>query len=144
MADQAMTSAATEAPNVAAGGSPFAGWFVAALAGIMSLALLLFVYRHGDNVPYFDDWLIVPVLTGHEPVTFGWLWSLKNEHRMPIQKLLLLGLYRISACDFRSGMYYSAAALMVMTVLMLRCAVVLRGRAALTDAFIPLLLLSWG
>src|SRR5690349_14816272 len=116
MAGQAMSnsangSTATEPPDAAGLHSVSVGWFVAVLAAIMSLALLFFVYRHGDNVPYFDDWLIVPVVTKHEPVTLSWLWSQKNEHRMPIQKLLLLGLYRISACDFRSGMYYSAAVL---------------------------------
>src|SRR5207248_1941283 len=63
------------------------GWAIWLLAGVMALALLFFVYRHGDNVPYFDDWRIVPVLTGHEPITLRWLWSQHNEHRMPIQKL---------------------------------------------------------
>jgi hypothetical protein len=114
------------------------------LTAIMSLGLLFFVYQHGDNVPYFDDWLIVPAMTGHEPVTLEWLWSQHNEHRMPVQKLLLLGLYRISASDFRAGMFYSAAALIVMTCLLLGVASKLRGEIAITDAFVPLLLLSWG
>jgi hypothetical protein len=114
------------------------------LTAIMSLALLFFVYRHGDNVPYFDDWLIVPAVTGHEPITLQWLWSQHNEHRMPVQKLLLLGLYRISRSDFRAGMFYSAAALILMTCLLLGVAFKLRGKLAITDAFIPLLLLSWG
>jgi hypothetical protein len=120
------------------------GWAIWLLTAIMSLALLFFVYRHGDNVPFFDDWLIVPAMTGHEPITFQWLWSQHNEHRMPVQKLLLLGLYRISASDFRAGMFYSAAALIVMTCFLLGVAFRLRGEIALTDAYIPLLLLSWG
>jgi hypothetical protein len=120
------------------------GWAIWLLTAIMSVALLVFVYRHGDNVPYFDDWLIVPAMTGHEPITPGWLWSQHNEHRMPVQKLLLLGLYRISGSDFRAGMYYSAAALILMACLLLRTAFKLRGRMVITDAFIPLLLLSLG
>src|SRR5262249_31903361 len=73
-----------------------------------------------------------------------WLWSQHNEHRMPVQKLLLLGLYRISGSDFRVGMFYSATALILMTCFLLAVAQRLRGRIAVTDIFIPLLLLSWG
>jgi hypothetical protein len=120
------------------------GGAIALLTAIMSLALLFFVYQHGDNVPYFDDWLIVPAMTGHEPVTLEWLWSQHNEHRMPVQKLLLLGLYRASANDFRSGMYFSAAVLIALTALLLYVAFGLRNGFGIADAFIPLLLLSWG
>jgi hypothetical protein len=110
----------------------------------MAVALVCFVYQYGDNVPYFDDWFNVPAWTGHEPITLQWLWSQYQEHRMPIQKLLWLGLFRISGGDFRAGMFFSLAALIFMTVLMLHAVFRIRGRLAITDAFIPLLLLSWG
>src|SRR5262249_24127651 len=75
-------------------------WTVSLSATGLAAALLFFVYRYGDDVPYFDDWLIVPALTGHESITLRWLWSQHNEHRMPLTKLILLGLSRVSAGDF--------------------------------------------
>jgi hypothetical protein len=110
---------------------------------VMSLALLGFVYYYGGNVPYLDDWDIVPALTGNQAITFHWLWSQHNEHRLVLPRLLLLGLYQISGFDFRAGMVFNAAALILMTVLMLQAAVKTRGRVSITDAFVPLLLLSW-
>src|SRR5262249_2946288 len=118
-------------------------WIVGLLAVVMSLAMLRFVYLYGGNVPYLDDWDIVPALTGNQPVTFGWLWSQHNEHRLPLPRLLLLALYHVSGFDFRSGMVFNAAALILMTALMLHAAARIRGNVSLTDAFIPLLLLSW-
>jgi hypothetical protein len=109
----------------------------------MGIALLVFVYQYGHNVPFFDDWMIVSALTGHQPVTLQSLWAQHNDHRMPATQLLLLGLFRISGGDFRAGMYFNATALILMTALMLAAAFSLRGRAAVTDAFIPLILLSW-
>jgi hypothetical protein len=110
----------------------------------MSIMLLAAVYEYGHNVPFFDDWSIIPFVSGQERITPEWLWSQYNEHRMPLTKLLFVGLYRISGGDLRAGMYFNAAAMIVMTLLMLRTAFTIRGRIAFTDAFIPLLLLSWG
>jgi len=109
----------------------------------MAMALPVLVYYYGHNVPFFDDWMIVSALTGHQPITLQWLWAQHNDHRMPVTNLLLLGLYQISGGDFRAGMFFNAAALILMTILMLRAAFRLRGSMAMTDAFIPLILLSW-
>jgi hypothetical protein len=110
---------------------------------VMSLALLCFVGVYGRNVPYLDDWDIVPALTGHQAITFQWLWSQHNEHRLVLPRLLLIGLYRLSGCDFRAGMVFNAALLILMTTLMLHAAAKIRGKLGLTDAFIPLLFLGW-
>jgi hypothetical protein len=118
-------------------------WAVAFLAFVMAIALVVLVFHYGHNVPFYDDWMIVAALTGHQPITLQWLWAQHNDHRMPLTNLLLLGLFRISGGDFRAGMFFNAAALILMTVLMLGAAFRLRGKAAVTDAFIPLLLLSW-
>jgi hypothetical protein len=122
---------------------PVTGWIIGILAIVMSVALLGFVCVYGGNVPYLDDWDIVPALTGHQAVTLEWLWSQHNEHRLPVPKLLLLGLYKISGFDFRAGMVFNAAALILMAALMLHAAARIRGGIGLTDAFIPLLFLGW-
>ena len=46
------------------------------------------------DLPYWDDWEMVPVITGHEPVTLKWAWAQHNEHHMPVPKLILVGLFR--------------------------------------------------
>jgi hypothetical protein len=124
--------------------SRFIAWCIGLLAAIMSLMLLAAVYEYGHNVPFFDDWSMIPIVAGQERITPEWLWSQYNEHRMPLTKLLFVGLYRISGGDLRAGMYFNAAAMIAMTLLLLRAAFKIRGRIALTDAFIPLFLLSWG
>ena len=65
--------------------------------------------RYGRNVPIWDDWDLVPTATGHQPVTAQWLWSQHNEHRVPIPRLLLLAMLRLSGIDFRAGMYFNVA-----------------------------------
>jgi len=125
------------------GEAPVLRWIVGLLTVVLSLSLLGFVFFYGGNVPYLDDWDIVPALTGNQAITFSWLWSQHNEHRLPLPRLLLLGLYQLSGFDFRAGMVFNAAAVILMAVLMLHAAARIRGELSLTDAFIPLLFLSW-
>src|SRR5919198_6761121 len=70
------------------------------------LAALLFVWRFGSNVPSWDDWDMIPVLTHRQPVTWDWLWSQHNEHRVPLPRLVFLGLDRLFGVDMRVTMYF--------------------------------------
>jgi hypothetical protein len=108
------------------------------------LATLGFVAKFGSNVPFVDDWVVVPVLTGHEPDILNWLWSQHNEHRLPVPKLVLLALYRLTGCDFRAGMYFNVVALAAVAGAMIQAAQRLRGWTSYADAFYPLGLLHWG
>ena len=54
---------------------------------VMLLASIVFIARFGSNVPSWDDWDQVPTATGHQPVTWEWLWSQHNEHRVPLPRL---------------------------------------------------------
>src|SRR5690606_31545168 len=69
--------------------APLVVWSTWAL---MLAGALWFLGRYGSNVPSWDGWDMVPTLTGHQPVTLDWLWSQHNEHRVPVPRLLLLGL----------------------------------------------------
>src|SRR5262249_44182499 len=69
----------------------------------MTLASFLFVWIYARDVPYFDEWTMVPVLTGDRPVTPGWLWAQLNEHRIVVSKLVQLALAKIADGDFRAG-----------------------------------------
>ncbi len=110
----------------------------------MLLSLVGFVGYYSHNVPYADDWALVPYVAGAAPVTAASLWEQHNEHRLPLPKLALLALARLSGGDFRAGMYASAALLGALAFLLIRTAQHLRGRLTFSDALLPLLLLNWG
>src|SRR5262249_30025801 len=110
----------------------------------MLVAVLFFIARYGSNVPSWDDWDMVPSFTGAQPVTVGWLWSQHNEHRVPLPRLAMLGLVRLTVLDFRVMMVADALAMGALAAAMIAVATRLRGRASAADAFFPLVLLNWG
>jgi hypothetical protein len=113
--------------------------WTAMLAGALGL-----VTEYGSNVPSWDDWDMVPFVTGHHPITMKWLWSQHNEHRVLLPRLLFLGLMRLVTMDFRIGMYANVLGTGVLALALIFSARRLRGRSSFLDAFFPLLLLNWG
>jgi hypothetical protein len=112
---------------------------------VMVVAALAFVERYGSNVPSWDGWDMVPTLTGHQPVTAEWLWSQHNEHRVPLPRLILLGLHRITGINFRTPMFFNVLITGALALAMILVAKRLRGgRVSYTDAFFPLIFLNWG
>src|SRR5215471_5218044 len=111
----------------------------------MSLVAISYVTRYGSDVPSWDDWDMVPTMTGHQPVTAEWLWSQHNEHRVPLPRLILLGLHRITGINFRTPMFFNVLITGALALAMLLVAKRLRGgRVSYTDAFFPLIFLNWG
>jgi hypothetical protein len=110
----------------------------------MLVGALLYVVRYAHDVPYYDGWSMVEVLGGQQPVDAGWLWQPRNEHRIPLPKLVLLGLYSMSGWDFRAGMYFNVLLLAALAGGMMRVAAQQRGGTSYADAFFPLVLLHWG
>src|SRR5271157_264438 len=88
-------------------GAPLFVWGVWAL---MLLTVLAFVGTYSANIPFWDDFDYVRALTGEQPITVTWLWAPHNEHRVPVPKSILLGLYRLSG-DFRAAMFFNVLAL---------------------------------
>jgi len=111
---------------------------------IMLVAALLFVGTYGSNVPSWDGWDMVPTLTGQQPITATWLWSQHNEHRVPLPRLLLLGLHRITGINFLTPMFFNVFALGGLAFAMIKVATRVRGWISYSDAFFPLALLHWG
>jgi hypothetical protein len=110
----------------------------------MVTAALFFVARYASNVPSWDDWDMVPTLTGVQPFTWDWLWSQHNEHRVPIPRLIFLGLNRLVLVDMRVTMYFDVVVMAALAAAMILTAARLRGRPSTADAFFPLALLHWG
>ena len=137
---------AVPGPNVAPLRAPdrLASAFVWGTWALMLLAALAFVRRYGSNYPMWDDFSFVPYQTGDEPISFAWLWSLYNEHLIPLPKIINIALWRLSGGDYRSGMYYDVSALGILALALILGARRLRGRTSYADAFFPIALLNWG
>ncbi len=128
----------------AAGRRPYAAMFVCAVWLLSLLIPLYLVWLYGSDVPSWDDWDMVPAMTGHQPVTASWLWSQHNEHRVPLPRLVSLALYWGIREDFRVGMYFNVFIMGALAFSLILAAKRLRGHVNYTDAFFPVLLLSCG
>ena len=115
------------------------GVWAAMLAGTLA-----FVAHYASNVPSWDDWDMVPTLTRNQPVTWGWLWSQHNEHRVPLPRLIFLGLDWLTVIDMRVTMVFDLLAMAALAAAMILVATRLRGRPSVSDAFFPLVLLHAG
>jgi hypothetical protein len=91
-----------------------------------------------------DEWALIPALAGAETIDPAWLWAPHNEHRLPLPRLILLGLLRLAAGDFRAGMVANVLLLGGLSLALILAARRVRGRSAWSDAFFPLALLHWG
>lgn len=121
------------------------GWFVWAAWSALLIALLVCIARYGRNIPLAEDWYLVAPYTGQEPDVLQWIWAQNNEHRLPLQRILLLGLLHLTGGDFRAGMYASALLMAAMSgALILTAAAARGGIVRWTDVFFPVLLLNLG
>jgi hypothetical protein len=112
--------------------------------GLLAFALFC-IFRYAPNMPLAEDWHMVPALTGNEQDMPGWLWSQVNEHRIPLPRLIYLGLLKLSHGDFRVGMVFNVLLIGLLAAIAIRvCAYLREGKLSLTDAFIPLILLHIG
>jgi hypothetical protein len=121
-----------------------ATFLVWAIWGTLTVATLLFIKTYSRNIPYWDDFSLVDVMVGHQAIDLPWLWSLQNEHRPFVPRLILAGLLRFIAHDFRVPMYFNAGLLSLAAGSMLLVARRIRGTTQLTDMVIPLSILNMG
>jgi hypothetical protein len=116
--------------------------FVWSAWALLLICPIVYVVRYGSNVPSWDEWDMVPSMTGNQPVTASWLWSQHNEHRIPLARLLMLGIYRLRP-DFRAAMFVNVFLMAALSALLTRCAQQIRGRPFYADVFMPLVLLGF-
>jgi hypothetical protein len=106
---------------------------------LLFVAGLIYICRYAMTNPYVDEWAFVPVLFGEKPVG-SWLWELHNEHRFPLPRLIYIGLFRATG-DLRTGCLVSLIGISLTAAGLMHLARRVRGRASLTDAVFPLLLM---
>jgi hypothetical protein len=122
-------------------GEPGASAFVWGAWALMAAMAVGYVVRFGADLPVWDDFDVVAVVTGERPVTTEWLWSQHNEHRVPLPRLVLLGLMRATGNDFRSGMVFSVVGLAALAGAAVFAAGRRRGSRTF-DVLFPLALLN--
>ncbi len=110
----------------------------------LSLLLTYFVLTYSVDIPFLDDWEMIPVLTGVQPVTLDWLWAQHNEHRIFIPRLIYLAVVKLGSYDFRAGAVFDLLLLSATAAALIAAARTIRGRILYSDAFFPLVLLHWG
>jgi hypothetical protein len=120
--------------------------FVWGVWALTLLAVLGYIREYGSNLPGWDEWYVVPYLVGERPLTASWLWSAspQTEQRIPLTRLTLVGLAKLTGCDFRAGMVATALTLGALAAALILGARRLRGRVSYSDAFFPLALLHFG
>ncbi len=74
------------------------------------VAYFSYLAAYGVNVPYWDDWELVPLLQHFNlgDITFTQLWAQHNENRMLIPNILSTFIYRLTAFDTKAAMYVGA------------------------------------
>jgi hypothetical protein len=109
---------------------------------VMFAVGLVYISRYALTIPFVDEWEFIPVLFGERPAG-PWLWELHNEHRFPLPRVFYLGLFWLSG-DLRTGCYVSFIGISLCAAGLMRLARSVRGRASITDAVFPLLLMHTG
>jgi len=123
---------------------PGTGLFVWTIWVGMLAVGLLYVIRFGPDVPRWDDYAVIPQLTGAQPVTLAWLWSQHSEHRIPLARLILLGTFRLTGADPRPVMLLNVGLLAGLAAVLIRAARRCRGGYHHADAFLPIAVLNLG
>lgn len=98
--------------------------FALILLSVLPPVLLLFaLLRWHVEVPYLDQWELVPLLEKFDAgeLSFADLWAQHNEHRILLPKLIMLGLAAVTNWDTRYELAVSfvlASLLFVLLVIM--------------------------
>jgi hypothetical protein len=111
---------------------------------LLAVQLFTFIRTYGVDAPFYDEWELVPALTGHQPITLEWLWSQHNEHRILLPRLVYLAVLKIARYNFRA-MYSTIAVLLTLgSAGLLLAARRLRGRFDYADLFLPMVVMTVG
>src|SRR6516164_9008103 len=94
------------APGAAAKQELIAAMAVCSLWAAMVSVLVAMVAYCGANIPLLDEYHQLPLLLG-QPLHLHYLWMPWSEHRVPMTRLMLIGLARLTHADVRAPMFAS-------------------------------------
>jgi hypothetical protein len=102
--------------------------------------LAWFVASHAARVPYHDDYANLHLILNQN--TFKDYWQAHNDHRIPLPRLVYVGAVIATGLDFRAPLALNVLFLSGAAALVLLALRRYRGRFAVTDAFVPLTVMS--
>ena len=106
------------------------------------LAQALYIKAYGASLPWADEWQLTAAASGHEHLTWEWLWRPANEHRAPLTRLAVFVLARLGSSDWQVTHFVGLIFMALGALALLVAAREARGRTTLSDAFLCLLVLS--
>ncbi len=110
-----------------------------------TVVALSYTWLRGRSLPFTDDWdAIVPVLVGKQRLSFEWIWSQQNEHRLPVLRVAQWLGVTLAGGDFRGPTLIGVALVSFGATVMLSVLRRWRGHNALADVCVPLALLRLG
>lgn len=120
--------------------------FCWAVWGTLVVIVVYYLVTQVSNLPMAEDWLLVPSLAGQEQQSFGtWLWEQNNEHRVPLPKLILLCILKITGGSLKAADLVNVGLLAGISAAMMIALWSARGRRArFSDAFFPFVFLNAG
>jgi hypothetical protein len=119
-------------------------WFVLGVWLFLTMVALGFVTFYGNRTPRWEDWFLVPAVTGAQPVDLAWLWENVQGHRIPILKLVLLACYSLFGFNSKPILYLNVLLFSALSLGLLWAIREVRGRWCYGDGFFPIVLLNLG
>jgi hypothetical protein len=120
------------------------GWFVLVVWLGLTVVALGFVTLYGNRTPRWEEWFLVPAVTGVQKVDLSWLWENVQGHRMPIFKLVLIACYSVFGFNSKPILYLNVLLFSALSLGLLWAIRQVRGRWCHADAFLPIVLLNLG
>ncbi len=120
-------------------------WLKCLVLGVWLLATFVafqFSIRSTRVLPYWDECELVDFVAGVRPVTLDWMWDQHNEHRIPLVKLIMVGIARATGMNGTLTICISTALIAASAGLMLLFVHGLRGRFSAWDCAIPVAFLN--
>ena len=111
---------------------------------VLTVSALYFTARFGTIFPLQDELAWVPYVSGHDHISFDWLWSLHNEHRLFLPRLVYLGIIAVTGDRFIALALANVVILSFVSIILIKKARKIRTKSSPADVFFPLLFLNWG
>src|SRR2546425_6333981 len=72
-----------------------------------AMSLIILVQSYGANVPYMDQWEMIPIFQKYQSGELEWgdVWAQHNEHRIFFPRLIMLGLAVLSNWNIMWELY---------------------------------------
>ncbi len=114
--------------------------------GVLITTLLFFIllYPLTKPFPYSDDWSYVYYLATPNSLNISWLFELHNDHRIPLQKILHIGLLHLTGGDFRILIAANVMVISATSLCWITYSRFILNEKSWSEWLVPALLLSFG